>query len=264
MINKFMQILNIAGYKFVPLSALESLRNDLLEQCARLLLKGTVLLSREGINLSLAGTEENVRKLQLTLHQDERFKDMRFHETYSAEQPFKTLKIRLKKEIITLNQPSIDAVSERAPSISPQDFKQWLDEKRDITILDTRNDYEVRFGTFTGAVNLQLNNFGEFPAAAESVDRDKPVVMFCTGGIRCEKAALQMLEKGFKNVFQLDGGILGYFRQVGGAHFDGECFVFDGRIAVDSGLNDTDTVQCQKCQGPACKATVCESCSQSI
>lgn len=243
-----MPILNIAGYKFIPLTDTENLQKFLIEQCQSL--KGTILLSHEGINMSLAGEPESIRCFQETLRQDARFMDMSFHESYSEHQPFKHLKIKLKKEIITLKQPEADPNITRAPAISPQEFKQWLDEKRDITILDTRNDYEIRFGTFTGALNLNLADFGELPAAVENLERDKPIVMFCTGGIRCEKAAIHMLNQGFSQVHQLDGGILGYFKQVGGDHYQGECFVFDERVSVDSDLNHTGALQCRVCHGP--------------
>lgn len=229
-----MTILNIAGYKFIPLTELAVLREQLLPACLEL--KGTILLSPEGINLSLAGTQESILALQTFLKSDERFADLCFHETYSTYQPFKRLKIKLKKEIITLRQPEADPTTTRAPSLAPQDLKQWLDEQRDITLLDTRNDYEIALGTFTGAVNLHLDDFSALPDSLENIERDKPVVMFCTGGIRCEKAALYMLNQGYSNVYQLDGGILGYFKQVGGAHYDGGCFVFDERVAVDSNL----------------------------
>ena len=245
-----MQILNIAGYKFIPLIELENLRAQFLTYCAQGKLKGTILLSHEGINLNLAGTIAQVQAFKGMLEEDIRFADMTFRESYSITQPFKRLKVKLKKEIITLKQPDVEPAHARAPEIAPEILKQWLDEKRDITLLDTRNDYEVRFGTFTGAINLQTNNFCEFPKAIEAIERDKPIVMFCTGGIRCEKAAIYMLNQGYKNVYQLDGGILNYFAQVGGEHYDGECYVFDERISLDSRLQSTGTVQCIACQGP--------------
>ena len=245
-----MQILNIAGYKFIQLLEIEALRAFFLDQCLALDLKGTILLSREGINLSLAGTPDQIQSFRTLLQNDARFMDMQFHESYSASQPFQRLKVKLKKEIITLGQPDANPLTERAPAISPEEFKQWLDEKRDITILDTRNDYEVQFGTFTGSVNLHLADFGELPDAVKQLERKKPIVMFCTGGIRCEKAALHMLNNGFSNIYQLDGGILGYFRKVGGAHYDGECFVFDERVSLDSNLNISHTQQCRICQQP--------------
>lgn len=245
-----MQTLNIAGYKFVSLHDLNQLQADLLAKCTSLTLKGTILLSHEGINISLAGSTDLIPVFLDQLRQDPRFIDMSFHETYSTSQPFQYLKVKIKSEIITLRQPDANPLTCRAAAITPENFKLWLDEKRDFTILDTRNDYEVRFGTFKNAINLHLADFGELPTSLNSIPRDKPVVMFCTGGIRCEKAALYMQVLGFTEVYQLDGGILGYFKKIGGAHYEGECFVFDGRISVDSDLHPTGTVQCLKCQGP--------------
>lgn len=232
-----MSILNIAGYKFIELQELASLKIVYLEQCEALSLKGTILLSPEGINISLAGEPENIQAFQTFLKNDLRFMDIRFHETWSAQQSFKRLKIKLKKEIITLRQPSANPVAnKRAAHISPLELKQWLDEKRELTLLDTRNDYEVNFGTFNNAVNLHIDDFGEFPKSLEQIKTDKPIVMFCTGGIRCEKAALYMLNQGYSQVYQLDGGILAYFKQVGGEHYQGACFVFDERIALNNKL----------------------------
>ena len=245
-----MQILNIAGYKFTSLTDLAALQQCFREHSQLFALKGTVLLSAEGININLAGTSQNVHSFKTFLATDLRFADMTFHEMYSATPPFKRLKIKLKKEIITLRQPDVDVTKARSPSITPEEFQQWLNEKRDMTVLDTRNDYEVRFGTFNNAVNLHLNDFSEFPTTVEAIDKNKPIVMFCTGGIRCEKAACYLLNNGYSNVYQLDGGILGYFKKVGGAHYQGECFVFDERISVDANLNSAGTRQCQLCQGP--------------
>lgn len=259
-----MQILNIAGYKFIVLDELDKLRQCFLDQCKKLALKGTILLSEEGINVSLAGQSVNMHAFKTYLREDPRFADMTFHETYSSAQPFQRLKIKLKKEIITLRQPETAPNKNRAPSISPELFKQWLDEKRDITILDTRNDYEIQFGTFEKAQNLHLNHFGDFSAALPKIPSEKPIVMFCTGGIRCEKAALYLLNQGYSNVYQLEGGILNYFAKVGGAHYQGECYVFDERIAVDANLKKTDTTQCLTCQGPIKQDNVsCPCCTES-
>ncbi len=232
-----MQIHNIAGYKFISLPELTDLRERLLGACTQLGLKGTILLSSEGINISLAGTQENIASFKTFLCADARFADISFHDTYSTTLPFKQLKVKFKKEIITLRNPELTTLDARAPCISPAEFKQWLDDNRDITVLDVRNDYEVAYGTFTGAQHLSISDFSDFPRVSNKVDKQKPIVMFCTGGIRCEKAALVMQEQGYKDVYQLDGGILGYFAQVGGAHYEGECFVFDDRIAVDTELN---------------------------
>lgn len=257
-----MTILNIAGYKFVTFAKeeLAALRAHLLAHANELQLKGTLLLSTEGVNVALAGTQPAIETFVHILRQEPRLHDITFRQSYSAEQPFKRMKIKIKKEIITLHQPDICPVAKQAPSLSPQAFKTWLDEKRDITILDTRNDYEVHFGTFDHAQHLDLQDFSEFPDAINDVARDKPIVMFCTGGIRCEKAALVMLEAGYSEVYQLAGGILNYFAEVGGAHYRGDCFVFDQRVAVNPQLNPTGKVQCQQCFAPAMTNT-CDLCA---
>lgn len=232
-----MHIQYIAGYKFTALNDLDHLQNHFVECCNKLSLKGTILLSTEGININLAGAPLDITNFIDTLKLDTRFNDLHFHISYTDIPPFKRLKVKLKKEIITLRQPMVKPVEQRAPSIKPTEFKKWLDENRDITILDTRNDYEISFGTFSDAVNLGLNDFGDFATSTDKIDRNKPIVMFCTGGIRCEKAALHLLNEGFSDVFQLDGGILGYFKTVGNAHYHGGCFVFDERVALDTNLN---------------------------
>lgn len=248
-----MRILNIAGYKFVRLDELDVLRADFLKHCQSLRLKGTILLSQEGININLAGDPENIAAFKAVLQNSHSFKDMTFRESHSAFQPFKRLKIKLKKEIITLKQSNIEPEEVRAPSITPTELKKWLDEERDVLLLDTRNDYEVQFGTFNRALNLKINHFVEFPEAVKTVEKQKPIVMFCTGGIRCEKAAIYMLNQGYQHVYQLEGGILDYFAKVGGDHYNGECYVFDERISLDSHLNATGTLQCSQCQGPFTK-----------
>jgi UPF0176 protein len=245
-----LNIHNIAGYKFIPLNHVPELQAAFRDHCKALEIKGTILLSEEGINVSLGASHEAIAVFKLYLQQDERFADMTFRESFSETQPFRRLKVKLKKEIITMGRPEVNPGSaQRAPAVSPTELKQWLDEKKDILILDTRNDYEMQFGTFENAVNLKLNDFGEFPEKAKSIEKDKPVVMFCTGGIRCEKAAIHLMNSGFENVYQLEGGILNYFAEVGAAHYHGECFVFDGRVALNSELQSTGAVQCRVCQG---------------
>ncbi len=231
-----MQILNIAGYKFITLENILELRISLLNQCKNFSLKGTILLSPEGINISLAGALADVAAFKSYLLADSHFSDMTFRESYSRTPPFKRLKVKLKKEIITMRRPEICPETQRAPAISPQQFKQWLDQGRELTILDTRNTYEVELGTFEGATKLGIEDFCEFPKAVENLPTDKPVVMFCTGGVRCEKAGIHLLNKGFSEVYQLDGGILNYFAAIGGAHYDGACFVFDERVALKPDL----------------------------
>jgi UPF0176 protein len=254
-------ITTITGYKFIRLAELSILQDSLLEKVKDLSCRGTILLSTEGININLSGLPENIRAFQAYLWDDARFSNMIFRENYSAAFPFKQMKVKVKAEIITLNKPEIQVEKNRAPSLSPQELKSWLDEKRDVTILDTRNDYEVRFGTFENATHLNLKNFSEFPEESDVLSKEKPVVMFCTGGIRCEKAALHLLNAGFPEVYQLEGGILNYFAQVGGEHYRGECFVFDQRVALSTALAETGTQQCLICQGPI---TLAEQTSDAV
>lgn len=245
-----MQTLNIAGYQFVTLNDLPLIKTHFLQICEALQLKGTILLSKEGININLAGCKNRIHEFKKTLQADARFVDIRFRESYSTQPPFKRLKIKIKNEIITFRHDEIQPEKMRAQSLTPEELKQWLDEKRDILLLDTRNDYEIQFGTFANAVNLKINDFCEFAHASEQLTQEKPIVMFCTGGIRCEKAGLHLLNKGFSKVYQLDGGILNYFAKIGGTHYHGECFVFDERVALNTSLQSTGTTQCKTCQGP--------------
>ena len=231
-----MRILNIAGYQFIHLNDLNNLQQALLYQCRHLQLKGTILLSHEGINLSLAGESENVHALKAYLHEKMPSVTFAFHETYSSEQSFDRLKVKIKNEIITMRH-HVNVLTANAPYLAPSVLKQWLDEKRKFTLLDTRNDYEIAWGTFSNAMNLQLAHFNEFSTAIHTIPPDQTIVTFCTGGIRCEKAALFLLQQGYTQVYQLAGGILAYFAQVGGTHYDGHCFVFDKRVALDSCLN---------------------------
>lgn len=256
-----MQILNIAGYQFTALHDLPALQESLLTQCRKLDLKGTILLSHEGINISLAGQEAAIRRFQLDLKSH--FNITRFHETWSDTQPFRFLKVKIKNEIITFNQTDANPINQQAPDLAPETLKQWLDEKRDFILLDTRNDYEVRFGTFTGAVNLKIDDFSELADKLGQLAKDKPIVSFCTGGIRCEKAVLHMLNQGFNEVYQLTGGILAYFQKVGGSHYEGECFVFDERISLNSDLKTSGTKQCATCQSPvAATLSACPACHE--
>ena len=242
---------NVSAYKFVPIDDPAGLREKWLPICKSLGLKGTILLSDEGINMFVAGSEDAVSQVLDEVASDARFADLPIKKSYSDYQPFNRMLIRLKKEIISMGVPTIVPSSKTSPKISAAQLKQWLDEGKDLTLLDTRNDYEIEIGTFKDAVSIGIDSFREFPDATKALDesvKKKPVVMFCTGGIRCEKAGPLMEEQGFEEVYQLDGGILRYFEEVGGEHYDGECFVFDQRVAVDPNLDETSTTQCYACQ----------------
>lgn len=250
-------IYNIAGYKFIYLEELKNLREDLFKLCNKLTLKGTILLSHEGININLSGHQINIEAFINVVHADQKFKQIHFHKTFSDSFIFKRLKVKIKKEIITLRKPETNVLAHRAPTISSQTLKKWLDENQHFSLLDARNGYEIRFGTFSKATHLSLSDFSQFPKALDQLTDNKPIVMFCTGGIRCEKAALFLLQQHpSREVYQLEGGILGYFKEVGGAHYKGECFVFDNRISLDTNLNETGTKQCIACQGPITKESL--------
>ena len=244
-----MPILNIAAYKFTELDDLPALRASLRAQSTAAALKGTILLAPEGINLFLAGEQARLEAFLAHLVADARFAGMPVKKSLSAEQPFNRMLVKIKREIITMNRPDINPATKPAPRLAPTRLKTWLDEGRDVVLLDTRNAFEVRLGSFEGAVDLKLASFGDFPAAAQQLDlAGKTVVTFCTGGIRCEKAAPLLIAEGLREVYQLDGGILKYLEECGGAHWRGECFVFDKRVALGPDLAETGTTQCYACQ----------------
>ena len=238
------EILNVSAYKFVALPDAPALRERLLAQAAALALKGTVLLAEDGINLFLAGEAGAVRGFLAQLRQDPRFSGIDAKESWSEAPPFQRLRVKLKREIIRMNHPAIQPQAGRAPAVDSATVKRWLDqghddEGRPVVTLDTRNAFEVDHGSFAGAIDWRLSKFSEFPDALRAHKSElegKTVVSFCTGGIRCEKAALFMREHGLAHVWQLDGGILKYFEDTGGAHFRGTCFVFDERATLDTAL----------------------------
>lgn len=247
-----MNIVNIAAYKFIKLNALDELRDALKQRCLECQLKGTILLSAEGINIMLAGSQEGITAIQNYLNSDSRFADLYYKTSYSDKITFNRMLVKIKKEIISMGVTEIDPEHQPAPRISAAELKQWLDENKDFVLLDTRNDYEFAMGSFDNAVDLNIKHFRQFPQAVEQANlpKDKPIVTFCTGGIRCEKAAVLMQKKGFSQVYQLDNGILEYFATQGSAHYHGECFVFDRRVGVDGALAETGTLQCFACLGP--------------
>lgn len=243
-----MSIVNISAYKFIGLDDLPTLRERLLRCCEELGLKGTILLAPEGINIFLAGSRQMIEAFVTEMHRDPRFADMAPKESLSDEVPFGRMRVRLKREIITMRQPTIRPAGGRAPAVDAATLQRWLDEGhdddgRELLLLDTRNDYEIDLGKFPQAVDYRIASFTELPAAL-AADRDryagKTIVSYCTGGIRCEKSVLHMQDIGIEHAYQLEGGILKYLEQTDGRHWDGDCFVFDNRVAVDSALNPAD------------------------
>ena len=238
-------ILNISCYKFVALPDAAELRQACLEQALTRQLKGTILIAEEGINFFLAGSAQDVRSFVDWLREDPRLADLKPKESWSATQPFRKMLVKHKPEIIRMNHPSIQPAQGRAPSVTPMTAKRWLDqghddEGRPVVTLDTRNQFEIDHGTFENTLNWGLTKFTEFPDAAlahKEALQDKTVISFCTGGIRCEKAAIYLRNAGLAHVYQLEGGILKYFEEVGSAHYRGACFVFDEREALAPDLS---------------------------
>ena len=246
-------VVNIAGYKFEPLENPVDLVRMYQQKCDELKLKGTMLISKNGINFSLAGTQQATDTIIAFLEEDNRILNIPLKVTYSETQPFRRMKVRLKKEIISLGRKDINPRELTGERISPQDLKNLLDNKEDVLVLDTRNEYETRVGKFENAIDLNLDTFRDFPKAIESLPeeyKDKQIVMYCTGGIRCEKASAVMMKAGFADVKQLEGGVLDYFKETGGAYWEGDCFVFDERVALDTELNETDYIYCYICREP--------------
>jgi RluA family pseudouridine synthase len=245
------QFVNIAAYKFVALDHLQQRRAELLSLCRTLQLKGTILLSVEGINMFLAGTRPHINEFLQQLTAQPQFSNLEVKESLSDHQPFRRMLVRLKKEIISMGVPEVRPQLQTSPKISPRQLKAWLDEGKELTLLDTRNDYEHEIGSFENSVLLPIDHFRQFPEMIDNLPadlREKPLVMFCTGGIRCEKAGPLMESRGFQHVYQLDGGILKYFEDCGGEHYRGACFVFDKRVALDPQLNETGLALCFHCQ----------------
>ena len=245
-------VLNISCYQFVPLPDVAVLRDALHGRARALDLRGTILLAPEGINFFLAGDADAVRGFVATLREDARFADLEPKESWSAQVPFRKMLVKVKREIIRMDHPAIAPSQGRAPAVDAPTLRRWLaqghdDTGRPVVTLDTRNDFEVDAGTFDGAIDWRISKFTEFPAAFRAHQAElqgKTVVSFCTGGIRCEKAAILMREEGLEHVYQLEGGILKYFEQTDGGHYHGGCFVFDERrvLEPDLSISPPDTI----------------------
>jgi len=228
-------MIHLSGYLFKKLTHLLKLQQDLQALCQQKALKGTILLSHEGINCFICGDAQSVNHFQHYLKT--KGLDLIFNQTHTAFVPFKRLCVKIKPEIISMGAPLLP-LNHQAPYLDPQTFKHWLDTNKEMIVLDTRNDYEVAWGQFKKATTLQINCFRDFPKAIQTLPDNalnKPIVTYCTGGVRCEKAAPYLAQKGYQ-VYQLKGGILNYLKKSGSAHFQGTCFVFDSRLTLDSNL----------------------------
>jgi UPF0176 protein len=241
-------------YKFVKLPDYAELRSPLLELCLAQGIRGTLLLASEGINGTIAGSRQGIDAVLTRLRADDRFADLEHKESMAIEMPFDRLKVRLKREIVTLGVPKVDPTEQVGTYVEPQDWNNLITDP-EVTLVDTRNQYEVNIGTFQGAKNPATATFRQFPQYVErQLDpaQHKKVALFCTGGIRCEKATAYLLAQGFEEVYHLKGGILKYLEEVPAENslWQGECFVFDQRVAVQQGLELGTHEMCLSCGHP--------------
>jgi len=243
-----------ALYRFTALDDFRELREPLLQSCRDAGLRGTLLLAREGINGTVAGSRAGIDALLDQLRRDPRLADLEHKESLSPTQPFLRMKVKLKREIVTMGVPSVDPTRVVGTYVNARDWNRVIEDP-EVTLVDTRNDYECAIGSFEGAIDPKIVNFRDFPRwVADNLEpgKHRKVAMFCTGGIRCEKASSYLLEQGFEQVFHLRGGILKYLEDVpeASSRWRGECFVFDERVAVNHRLQKGRYEQCFACRHP--------------
>lgn len=243
-----------ALYKFVSLPDFHELREPLLDHCLAQNIRGTLLLAEEGINGTVAGGREAIDSLLAYLKADPRLADLSHKESFDSSQPFYRMKVKLKKEIVTMGIDGIDPNEVVGTYVKPKDWNALISDP-DVVLIDTRNDYEVEIGTFKGAVDPKTESFRQFPEYVRqnyNPAKHKKVAMFCTGGIRCEKASAFMKREGFEEVYHLEGGILKYLEEVDQSDslWQGECFVFDNRVSVKQGLEPGEYALCHGCRWP--------------
>ena len=243
-----------ALYKFVTLDNFQDLRTPLLSVMEDNHIRGTLLLAKEGINGTIAGTRREMDTVTAWLKSDPRLSDLSYKESHTNKLPFKRCKVKLKKEIVTMGVEGIDPNQVVGTYVKPADWNQLISDP-EVTVIDTRNDYEINIGTFENAINPQTETFREFPQyVSKHLDKEKnkKVAMFCTGGIRCEKSTAYLKEKGFEEVYHLQGGILKYIEEVPeqDSMWQGDCFVFDERVSVNHQLEKGSYDQCHACRLP--------------
>ncbi len=243
-------------YHFFPFPDFKEKQPEWLSFCKKHSLKGTILIASEGINSTISGTRENIDKLMGYLKSDHRISGLEWKESYAPYQPFERMKVRLKEEIVRMGVKDLEREHYVGTYIEPKDWDSFI-SRPDVITIDTRNDYETKIGKFKGSIDPNTKTFRQFPHWVKGnmieVDKATPIAMYCTGGIRCEKSTAYMRQLGFKNVYHLKGGILKYFEDTEnkGKMWDGECFVFDDRVAVNDRLEPTPhTILCDSCGKP--------------
>ena len=258
-------VLNISGYRFVAIDDVPATLESVENFCLDLKIKGSVFMASEGINISLAGNLLDIQSFISELEKDSRFTNMRFHHTYSRFVPFNKLVFKTKSELVPLGENPLAAKSYSHQYLPAVELLQWIDSEKEFTLLDMRNKFEYQLGTFAGAQQLEMDGFRQLPSKLDEIDKlpkDKPLVTFCTGGIRCEKAGPYLERFGFNQVYQLDGGIIEYLRATNGNHWQGNCFVFDDRVSLNKQLRAEHCALCLVCQTElnATEHQLCSAC----
>ena len=265
MINLNPIYINISGYRFTPIEDIEHTLTQLKGLCADLDIKGSIYLATEGVNIGLSGNLLEIQTFRKRLDNDERFTGIKFHELYSSYRPYQKMTVKTKTELVPIEDNQLKVGDFDHQYLPPLELKQWLDNNKDFILLDMRNEFEYELGTFDQATQLHLRRFRKLQTKAKELDKlpkDKPIVTFCTGGIRCEKAAPYLEKHGFNQVYQLEGGIIEYLRVTKGAHWHGNCFVFDDRVSINSQLAPEQFHLCTDCQCilDDLNAEFCEAC----
>ncbi len=273
------EVVVLLYYKYVPIENAEEFAKQHLDYCKSIGLLGRIIVAKEGINGTVSGTKELTDSYIEYMHSDPKFADMEFKVELYLKHPFKKMHVRPKSEIVNLGRPDIDPNVVTGIYLEPEEFKNMIETDPDIVILDTRNNFESAIGKFKGAITPDIDHFRDFPDYVKTLDvpKDKKILAYCTGGIRCEKATGVLLEAGYKHVYQLHGGIIRYGQLTGGPHWEGKCYVFDGRISVVvNQFEDTVISQCSHCKtasdryinctNPMCnkQIIVCENCETEI
>lgn len=240
-------------YQFINLNNLNQIKISLLAFCKSQDLKGTILIAEEGINSTISGTRAAINNLYEYIERELKIKNLAYKESYNSTQPFLKIKVNIKKEIITLGVEKLDVENFCGEYIAPQDWDEFIAQE-DVVLIDMRNKYEIFLGSFDHAIDPKIENFRQFPKWAEdhleSLDKDKKIAMFCTGGIRCEKSTSFLKTIGFKNVYHLEGGILKYLEETEAKSWHGSCFVFDDRVALNKQLDASEDFSCSSCFEP--------------
>lgn len=250
---------NIIFYKYLDIENPEKLKEEQLNLTKSLNLLGTILVAKEGINGCLSGNDKDLEQYKKYLKKNKKFSRIKFKESFSNKYTFKKLHVRVRDEIVS-SKFNVD-IKNKAPYIEPKGLKKLLDNNEDVVLLDVRNNYEVKMGKFRNAIHLHLETFKQFPTKINKIKnlKDKKIIAYCTGGIRCEKASALLRENGFENVYQLHEGILNYGKECGNAHWQGKCFVFDTRGAIDIANNHSEPItQCVLCHLPCAKLHNCD------